>query len=116
MPLLPPVAFDLSHRHALDAERRKRFAHFVELEGFDDRRNKLHLPSFRVIASAGRTPGFNKLSRTGPTFGSRDKQLKTMRNLPFLAFQDSKTGKAELPINQAIATFCTVFDHIFGAR
>src|SRR6185295_3800070 len=71
MPLLPPVAFDLSHRHALDAERGKRFAHFVELEGFDDRRNKLHLPSFRVIASAGRAPGFNELSRSGPTPGRR---------------------------------------------
>jgi hypothetical protein len=56
MPLLPPIAFDLSHRHALDAERGKRFAHFVELEGFDDRRDKLHLPSFRVVARAGPIP------------------------------------------------------------
>jgi hypothetical protein len=56
MPLLPPIAFDLSHRHALDAERGERFAHFVELEGFDDRRDKLHLPSFRVVARAGPIP------------------------------------------------------------
>src|SRR5580698_9424353 len=75
VPLLPPVAFDLSHRHALNAEREKRFAHLVELEGFDDRRNKLHLPSFRVIASAGRRPGFNELSRSGPTSGRMAKSL-----------------------------------------
>src|SRR6218665_3060316 len=56
MPLLPPIAFDLSHRHALNAERRKRLTHFIELEGFDDRRNKLHLPSFRGYALS-RTPG-----------------------------------------------------------
>jgi hypothetical protein len=76
MPLLPPIALDLSHRHALDAERGERFAHFVELEGFDDRRNKLHLPSFRrVIASAGRAPGFNELSRSGPIAGRLTKGL-----------------------------------------
>ena len=36
MALLPPVAFDLAHGHAVDADAGERFAHFVEFERLDD--------------------------------------------------------------------------------
>jgi hypothetical protein len=106
MPLLPSVSFDLSHRHALDAERGKRLPDFVELEGFDDGRDKLHLPSFRVIASAGRAPGFNELSRSGPTFGLWLNWLIEKEKVRFLAVSDSKTGKLISPKYTAEAVCC----------
>jgi hypothetical protein len=91
---LPPIAFDLSHRHALDAERGERFAHFVELEGFDDRRNKLHLPSFRVIASAGRArPALTKYQEAGQL---PDGPLRLWSEMVFgekSLGSDSKTGR-----------------------
>ena len=57
VPLLPSVTFDFGHRHALHAELGKGFAHFIELEGFDDRHHELHLPSFHgCLPPAGRRP------------------------------------------------------------
>src|SRR6185437_2321029 len=46
MSLLSPVALDLGDGHALHAQRRKLLADLVEFEGFDDRRDELHLQSF----------------------------------------------------------------------
>src|SRR5262249_19229045 len=42
VPLLPTEALHFGHRDALHADRRQRFAHFVELEGLDDRRYEFH--------------------------------------------------------------------------
>src|SRR5579862_475158 len=51
--LLPPESLDLGNRDALHADRRQRFTHFVELEGFDDRENELHrgLSSLRLLGN-----------------------------------------------------------------
>ena len=41
--LLAAVAFDLADRHAVDADGVQRIAHVVELEGFDDGHDELHV-------------------------------------------------------------------------
>src|SRR5215468_769123 len=42
MALLPPVAFDLAHGHAVDAETCEGLAHLVEFERLDDSDDHLH--------------------------------------------------------------------------
>src|SRR5207244_8046252 len=54
--LLAPIAFDLADGHALDAKRRQRLTHFVELERLDDGRDEFHSdplwPDFRLCCWA----------------------------------------------------------------
>src|SRR5262249_31526174 len=40
--LLAAIAFDLGHRHAVDANGRQPLAHLVQFEGFDDRNDEFH--------------------------------------------------------------------------
>src|SRR4029079_937093 len=42
MPFLAPITLHFADGHALDAERRQCFAHFVELERLDDGRDEFH--------------------------------------------------------------------------
>src|ERR1700733_14444128 len=44
--LLTSVTLDLGHGHAADPDRGERLAHFVELEGFDNGDNELHVQAF----------------------------------------------------------------------
>ena len=47
MALLPAIAFDFRDGHALNAQRRKRFANFIQFERLNDGRDELHgLPLF----------------------------------------------------------------------
>jgi len=42
--LLPAIAFDFRDRQTFNARLDQRFAHVVELEGFDDRNDEFHQP------------------------------------------------------------------------
>src|SRR6185437_15265624 len=66
MTLLPPVAFDFRHRHALDAQCGELLPHVVELEGFDDRRDELHPMSFRLSSAPANAMGSFASSRSVP--------------------------------------------------
>jgi hypothetical protein len=52
MSLLAPVAFDFADGHALNAKRRQRLAHFVELERLDDSRDEFHSDPLFGLSSA----------------------------------------------------------------
>jgi hypothetical protein len=49
MTLLPPEAFDLGYRHALDAKASQGFFYFLEFEGFNDGYDEFHARCFRLV-------------------------------------------------------------------
>jgi hypothetical protein len=55
-------------------------------------------------------PGFNELSRSGPTFDEVIKALKMKDILRIWAMGDSKTGRVHLPVLKANDTLCLFFD------
>lgn len=54
--LLSAVSLDLRDRQPLDAGLDERFAHVVQLEGFDDRNDEFHPPRSRSPTVAGPAP------------------------------------------------------------